>query len=178
MAEGQRRANIPSTFDRLDDQFFSLGQDDSYYDDLNRLGPEVRDRVLRGLRDVALDLQLFQRALDEKVTGTSLLRSVSRATVLGQFHRMATGGVRLSRYEFSYAAPRPSRSNAPPLTLQFVVEPGSFPPTNIHVLIGRNIDVSRPRPTSSLAKINKIVANLRKRLRLSCSLWQNTLRGT
>jgi energy-coupling factor transporter ATP-binding protein EcfA2 len=138
MGENQRRPNIPNHFDRLDDQFFSLGQDDSYYDDQNGLGPDIRDRVLHGLRDVALDPQLFARALAEKVTGTSLLRSVSRATVLGQFHRMATGGLRLSRYQFSYTAPLPLRANFAPLTLHFMVEPESFPPTNIHVLIGRN----------------------------------------
>jgi hypothetical protein len=135
MEEGQRRAAIPDTFDNLDERFFSLGQDDSYYDDLNRLGPQIRDRVLRALRDLALDPDLFQRALGEKVTGGSLLRSVTPATVQGQFHRMAHGGVRLSRYEFSYTAPKAARSRAEPVTLSFVVEPESQPPTNIHVLI-------------------------------------------
>ncbi|WOH57767.1 AAA family ATPase [Bradyrhizobium sp. BWC-3-1] len=138
MAENQRRPDIPTSFDELDQRFFSLGQDDSYYDDLNNLGPEMRDRILHGLRDVALDPELFERALDEKVTGTSLLRSVSPATVRGQFHRMARGGVRLTRYEFSYTAPRPTSRRINPLTLAFVVEPESQPPTNIHVLIGRN----------------------------------------
>ncbi len=136
MDDGQRRANIPDSFNELDERFFSLGQDDSYYGNLNKLSPEVRDRVLRGLRDLARDPDLFERALREKVTGTSLLRSVSRATVLGQFHRMALGGARLSRYEFSYTAPGSAR--AKPISLSFVVDPESNPPTNIHVLIGRN----------------------------------------
>jgi energy-coupling factor transporter ATP-binding protein EcfA2 len=68
----------------------------------------------------------------------SLLRSVTPATVRGQFHRIARGGARLSRYEFSYTAPKPPRSRAEPVTLSFEVEPESQPPTNIHVLIGRN----------------------------------------
>jgi len=92
MAEDQRRPRIPDDFDALDERFFSLGQDDSYYHDLNRLGGAIRDRVLRGLRDVALDNDLFERALAEAVTGTSLLRSVTRSTVTGQFRRMAVGG--------------------------------------------------------------------------------------
>ncbi|KAA0688203.1 AAA family ATPase [Azospirillum brasilense] len=138
MADEQRRPDIPKRFDQLDERFFSLGQDDSYYDHLNELGPNVRDKVLCGIRDVALDLELFERALKEKVTGTSLLRSVSHATVRGQFHRMACGGVRLSRYEFSYTAPKQSRGHINPMALAFVVEPESYPPTNIHVLIGRN----------------------------------------
>jgi len=137
MAEDQRRAQLPDRFDTLDDRFFSLGQDDSYYDALNALGAATRDRVLRALRDVALDPDLFERALAEKVTGTSLLRSVDRSTVIGQFHRMAQGGARLTSYEFSYTARRRSR-RVEPLSLSFTVAPESYPPTNVHVLIGRN----------------------------------------
>jgi len=138
MEFGPRRAAVPETFDELDERFFSLGQDDSYYENLNALGPELRDIVLRGLRDMALDQELFKRALPEKVTGMSLLRTVTPATVQGQFRRLARGEARLSRYEFSYTAPKPTRSRAEPVTLSFTVEPESHPPTNIHVLIGRN----------------------------------------
>ncbi|WP_315812465.1 AAA family ATPase [Bradyrhizobium sp. SZCCHNR2028] len=137
MADGQRRPDMPETFNSLDERFFSLGQDDSYYDYLNRLGGPTRDRVLRGLRDLALDNDLFERAVNEDVTGTSLLRSVARSTVTGQFHRMALGGVRLTDYEFSYTARQHTRRSNP-LTLSFKVTPESFPPTNVHVLIGRN----------------------------------------
>ncbi len=138
MAEGQRRAEIPETFDALDERFFSIGQDDSYYEELNKLGAETRDKVLRGLRDMALVPELFERAREEKVTGVSLLRSVTPGTILGQFGRMARGGVRLSCYEFGYTAPKPARTRVAPVRLSFVVEPESQPPTNIHVLIGRN----------------------------------------
>jgi len=137
MMEDQRRPDIPDKFDKLDDRFFSLGQDDSYYSALNKLGAEMRDKILHALRDVALDLELFERALDEKVMGTSLLRSVDRSTVIGQFHRMAHGGARLTAYEFSYTA-RQRSNNVNALKLDFSVVPESYPPTNIHVLIGRN----------------------------------------
>lgn len=138
MTEGQRRPNIPEEFNELDEEFFSLGQDDSYYEKLNELGPEIRDQILRGLRDVAIDRERFGRALDEKVTGVSLLRSVHKKTVETQYSRLARGGARLSRYEFTYTAPKVGRSRAAPVTLSFVVEPESILPTNIHVLIGRN----------------------------------------
>jgi hypothetical protein len=62
---------------------------------------------------------------------------VDRSTVTGQFHRMALGGVRLTSYEFSYTARRRSR-RVEPLSLTFTVSPESYPPTNVHVLIGRN----------------------------------------
>jgi ABC-type multidrug transport system ATPase subunit len=138
MKEDQRRAGIPKEFDRLGEEFFSLGQDDSYYEMLNDLGPEPRDRILRALKDVALDQDHYQRALDEKVTGVSLLRSVTRATVQGQFSRLARGGARLSRYEFNYTAPKSGRAKSHPVKLSFVVQPESMPPTNVHILIGRN----------------------------------------
>ena len=64
--------------------------------------------------------ELFERALAEKVTGTSLLRSVPPSTVSAQFHRMALGGARLTEYEFSYTAPRRSRL-VEPLSLSFTV---------------------------------------------------------
>jgi predicted ATPase len=138
MRSRQRRAAFEQEFEQLDERFFSLGQDNSYYEHLNSLGTDIRDRVLRGLRDVASDLELFERALKEKVTGVSLLRSVTPATVRGQFHRLAQGGVRLSRYEFRYRAPGTPKTRFPPVSLSFEVEPESHPPTNIHVLIGRN----------------------------------------
>lgn len=138
MRKTQSRPNLDNEFDALDERFFSLGQDDSYYEHLHLLDEEVRNRILVGLRDVAFDLEIFEQALNEKVTGVSLLRFVSMATVRGQFHRLARGGARLTRYSFRYDSPGTSRTNFPPVQLSFDVEPDSEPPTNIHVLIGRN----------------------------------------
>lgn len=133
------RANVPGTFDQLDDAFFSLGQDTGYYETLNELGAEVRDQILEGLNDVAVDLERFASILKETVTGESLLRSVARSTVQGQFNRMSRGGARLTRYKFSYTAPPGTRnSDGGAVTLSFAVKPESMPPSNIHVLIGRN----------------------------------------
>lgn len=140
MIKDQRRAHIPVEFEQLGEEFFSLGQDDSYYENLNKLGQEFREQVLSGLHDVTLDRDLLMRALEEDVMKTSLLRSVSLATVNGQFHRLARGGVRLSQYEFKYTymPKKEGRLKSSPVTLSFIVEPESMPPTNIHVLIGRN----------------------------------------
>lgn len=134
MQEEQRHPNLPNSFEKLDDSFFSLGQDDNYYENLSRLGADLRVNILDSLRDVAYDASLFQRALKEKVTGVSLLRSVSRETVAGQFHRMAHGGARLDKYRFAFKPAKASDEES----LSFFVFPESQPPTNIHVLIGRN----------------------------------------
>ena len=50
MVEGQKRPDLPDRFDQLDDRFFSLGQSDSYYHDVNKLGAVTRDNVLSGPR--------------------------------------------------------------------------------------------------------------------------------
>ncbi|GII34140.1 AAA family ATPase [Planotetraspora mira] len=138
MQPPQRRPSLAENFPQLGENYFSLGQDDSYYERLNTLGEEIRDEILRSLRDVALDEQRFDRARNEHVTGTSLLRFVPPATVTGQFRRLARGGARLSQYHFKYTAPNATRSIKHTVSLSFDVKPESEPPTNIHVLIGRN----------------------------------------
>jgi hypothetical protein len=138
MGPGPARTDLPQIFEALPASHFSLGQDGDYYERLNALGDSVRDDVLVGLRDIASDLDLLEGALSESVTGVSLLRSVSVASVRGQFHRLAQGGARLSSYNFSYILPPGSGTTIQSAALSFAVEPESQPPTNIHVLIGRN----------------------------------------
>jgi predicted ATPase len=138
MKKGQRSPTVPGEFNSLESSFFSLGQDDSYYRNLDAHGEQIREKILFGLQDLAINIDVFGRALEERVTGVSLLRSVTQSSVRGQFQRMARGGARLSKYEFSYTAPSNRRGNPTPVSLSFEVEPESQPPTNIHVLIGRN----------------------------------------
>lgn len=139
MKPKQRRPDLPKTFEQLDLDFFSLGQDDSYYERLNEVGPELRDAILGAINDLAYaDSDTFHKALNERVTQTSILRSVSKTTVRDQFRRIARGGARLSRYHFEYAAAPSNKYRKPSLRFTFDVEPNSQPPTNIHVIIGRN----------------------------------------
>jgi hypothetical protein len=138
MVESQDRPSIEQTFDEIGDSFFSVGQDDSYYTKLNELGYQLRERILSGLNDLAIKPELFTRALQEEVTSESLLRSVTQSTVSGQFRRLARGGERLTRYSVRYQLPSVSYRPGGTPTLSFDVFPESEPPTNIHVLIGRN----------------------------------------
>lgn len=132
----QRRADLPETFEHLDGRFFSIGQDASYYEELNRLGVGTRTTVLTVLNDMAFKEEIFEKALEEEVTTSSLLRSVSRKTVTGQFRRLANGGARVTQFSFDFRPP--SQAADKDLKLTFNVFPESQPPTNIHVLIGRN----------------------------------------
>lgn len=138
MEDGPARTDLPATFERLDDEYFSLGQGDSYYEALNELTPWIKEAILSNLHDVAFDLDLWKRARVETVTSISLLRSFTRKSVEGQFRRLVQGGARLTEYDFTYVAPKRVTGAPGRLKLSFLVKPESYPPTNIHVLIGRN----------------------------------------
>lgn len=131
---GERKPELAEEFTALSTRYFSVGQDDSYYETLNELGDEFRVGILSGLRDIAYDEKARAIALEERVTTTSLLRSVTMKTVEDQFARMAHGGKRLTPYKFTFIP----KSDEPKPKLEFSVVPGSRPPSNIHVLIGRN----------------------------------------
>lgn len=135
---GHRKPKVPSTFDHLADDFFSVGQNDDYYANLGALGDTVREQILTCLRDVAWDKERWEWAKDEEVMGESLLRSVTQSTVIGQFRRMAYGDARVTPYDFAYSPPKRMGDGTPPFTLDFSVDPESPIPTNVHVLIGKN----------------------------------------
>lgn len=125
---------LPAQFDMLDSSFFSLGQDESFYQEIveNVSGGTA---FLRAIGDVALSSELFDRVSELEVMQESLLRNVSLASVRGQFSRILHGGARHRGFDISYTEPVMTGGDP---TLRFVVEPGSAPPSNIHVLIGRN----------------------------------------
>ncbi|MBD8882347.1 ATP-binding protein [Rhodanobacter sp. 7MK24] len=135
-AEGERAPSLLPTFDRLDDRFFSVGQGEDYYATLNQLAPTLRQRVLEGLNDCAFNLLIFDAHLDEYVMGESLLRDVRAANVRGRLNRLSRGDAQLTEFRFNYTLPHPA--DVPTATLTFEVVPESHPPTNVHVLIGRN----------------------------------------
>lgn len=132
------RPDIPEEFEALDERFFSLGQDADYYEGVVKLGPDLAQALMTSLRDVVADLDLYRRAKHEDVMGVSLMRFVNERTLTGQFHRILGGGARLTEYEFRYSGPEQIDAASDPIELSFHVQPLATPPTNIHVLIGRN----------------------------------------
>lgn len=127
---------LPASFMALGAGQFSLGQEREYYERLRDLDGELGQMVLAALNDIALDENLFERALEEQVTTVSLFRNITSGTVLGQFRRIAWGGAALTSYDFRYLYPE--RDGGEQTELEFQIEPGSMPPSNIHVLIGSN----------------------------------------
>lgn len=130
-----RSTGLSGLFMQVPDDYFSVGQDEDYYTALRKLPHGVGEGILRALRDFAFDNEIFARARQENVTQTSLLRQVSAAAVVGHLHRVAHGLTPLTEYRFSYELPH---AGGDARKLDFTVLPDSYPPTNLHVVIGRN----------------------------------------
>lgn len=135
--EGERHLSVGDKFTQIGSDFFSMGTDVEYYELLGDLGEELRNIILTGLNDIAYDTDLYERAIQEEVTKISFLRDVSETTITGQFRRLAFGGSRLTDYDFKFITV-PDNTEDNYYELSFSVEPYSNPPSNIHVLIGRN----------------------------------------
>ncbi len=132
------RTQLPPTFPALDGNWFSMGQSENYYETLNTLGHQYRDRFLAALQDCARDLTLLDRHAGEEVLGRSLLRDIDSDRVRNRFHRLALGDAALTGFSFSFEFPADPRAVDEPPTITFRVTPASHPPSNIHVVIGRN----------------------------------------
>lgn len=130
--------HLPKEFTGLGENFFSLGRNESYYENLTKLGDSKRDEILSALHDVAFDLDLFHIHKHEHAMQSSLMRDTTDFTVKYQLSRMAHGGDRLTEYHFAYSLNPNCVFDNFQNTIDFDVKPNSNPPTNIHVLIGRN----------------------------------------
>lgn len=147
--ENTRAPQPPVVFPTLPDDFFSVGQDETYYEALNALPGNLRLVVLESLRDFAYDLEIFNRVSNEPVTTGSLLRGIQVSNVVNRFHRLSRGDATLTPFQFQYIYPHLLNTDAEQAILvdqvnperpilEFRVRPNSVPPTNVHVLIGRN----------------------------------------
>jgi ABC-type branched-subunit amino acid transport system ATPase component len=129
---------VPKSFTELAEDFFSLGQDENYYEQLGAFDDKLRQAITSGLHDLVASPQLWDKVADEPVMDDSLTRGIRMKTIRDQFRRLLDGGARLSPYNFSYAYPKRTHSDGTPNKLTFEVSPESSPPSNIHILIGRN----------------------------------------
>lgn len=130
---GKRRVSLPSSFDELDKKYFSLGQNENYYELINTLPEEYKEKILIGLRDCAYDLSILKDNENEDSLHESLLRSVSIKNVKNKYNRLTRGALQPTRYHFKYTLPEQDH-----ISIEFDINPLVEPSTNVHVIIGRN----------------------------------------
>lgn len=134
---GWTRDKIPEQFENLEKQFFSLGQEAEYYQNIReKLSPELGKLLLTGLRDVVNNDTLLESVKDTSVFNSSLLRTVSMSAIHEQYKRILSGDAVLTKFHFSYKKQK-NELNAG-VELDFNIAPYLKPSTNIHILIGRN----------------------------------------
>ena len=129
------RVNVPTEFERLDPDFCSLGTDRDYYAAIAKIQNPLKREFLEGLRDCVKNRNLWAIFQKQKAMETSLLRSVSIRDVELTFPKVLAGHSNLTSYAFKY---RVQEGSIGADFCDFHVEPDSRPPTNIHVLVGRN----------------------------------------
>ena len=122
---------IDDEFEALDPGYGSLGQDQSYYETLLELSEPVRIAILGALRDVVWNEEIRAELRDDHAYETSLARSVGDA----RFNKQRTiiqEQSDLTAFNFVYRFPKGNEE------IVVRVDPDSIPPSNIHVVIGRN----------------------------------------
>jgi predicted ATPase len=135
--KGWTEEQIPEQFEVLPEHFYSLGQDADYYENLIKcLSQEMAVNVLTALGDVVHDPSRLQIAQNENAFKVSLLRSVNRTSIENQFRRILRHEAQLTEYNFFYQKDANERYSG--IRIEFSVEPNTKPPSNIHILIGRN----------------------------------------
>ncbi|OMI89100.1 hypothetical protein BSZ07_13570 [Streptomyces sp. M1013] len=131
------RDQLDDEFERLPQGYFSLGVDDSYYENLNDLPNASRHNILRGLNDLAYNTQLWRRVRHSPVLKNSVMRGVeNREAELDRLAKIAYGRARTVQYEWHFEVKPIGASNS--IDLCFNVDPHSDPPSNVYALIGRN----------------------------------------
>lgn len=115
----------------LTEDFYSLGQSVDYYKKIIEYYGERSIEVYKAMNDLAFDFDHFSQLYSEHEPCliNSLMRDFHYSSV-EQFHRVSVGDAELTKYDFKFSF---NESH-----LEFKVDPEHNPPSNIHVLIGRN----------------------------------------
>lgn len=138
MKSGTDGAHLPKgVFSKLEPGHLSLGQDLAYYSDFRKKAPDVAERALEALNDVALRQTLAHEFEHEHIFKNSLLRTNEARTAF-HFGRAAFFGKTIpSRFSFSYIYNRHGAETAP-LIARFRFARDKVLPWRICAIIGKN----------------------------------------
>jgi len=134
--ETETHEKLPDRFERLDNEFFSLGLGVDFYRNMASLPNHLHAKILPALRDIVVDPGIIEDIKEEKVLRTSFLRSVSLSVIKGQYARVLKGELELTDFKFKFVRPDTERLGSIYLDIDVTVD--STPRTNIHAVIGRN----------------------------------------
>lgn len=120
-------------YQKLAENFFSVGLDYDYYLKIKSLGNETRELILSSLNDISYEPDIYQKYHLEDVMQLALLRGVREGDILGRFHTVANGYAEPTDHDFRVVIGNNNKQE-----LEFKTTPNSLLPTNLHAIIGRN----------------------------------------
>lgn len=136
---------MEETFETLDPDYASLGQGQEYYENLLALEDETRFAILNNLRDLMWSPVVRASVRDERAYVTSLTRSVGEKR-FAKLDSIVHHDPELTPFNFTYLFPDSTEK------IGFSVTPHSLPPSNIHVVVGRN-GVGKTRLLTSISSL-------------------------
>lgn len=136
---------MPESFNELSDEYCSLGWDQNYYEEIMGFFKSNYSNIFKSLKDCVFNQNIYDSFKDEYAMKKSLLRKITTQNIQITFKNIINKDASQTPYKFEFQL---KNTNA---KLGISVIPNSMPPTNIHVLIGRN-GVGKTRLLSGIAE--------------------------
>lgn len=157
---------LEKSFSFLSDAFFSLGQGPEFYKKISAFPSDLGRKILSSLNDIVMQPDLIDGLKEEQVFSVSFLRNVSVSVVMGKYARVFEGKPELTDFKFKFK--RPETASYGNVELNFDVEVGSIPSTNIHALIGRN-------GVGKTTLLNEMISSITDRENATAKFYQESL---
>ncbi|RAN48596.1 ATPase AAA [Herbaspirillum rubrisubalbicans] len=131
-----KSTQLPSEFTKLEDGFFSLGQDEDYYANIRNNLPKTHLKVLGALNDVVVKPQLLDEIETSSGFRNSLIRFNEAKICLRDGLAILENRPRTKGYEFQYTGEIPGAAAG--VVIQVDLQPEDPVPGRILAIIGRN----------------------------------------
>ncbi|GAB3090133.1 AAA family ATPase [Cupriavidus yeoncheonensis] len=137
LQRGATNTKLPDKFNKLGGDFFSLGQDKTYYEEMLANFPKSHRRVLEALNDVVVKPQLLEEIETTSGYRNSLIRFNDAKIALRDGQAILDGQPREEEgYKFRYAGSIPGA--AAPVSIDVSLQPEGEVPGRVFAIIGRN----------------------------------------
>lgn len=124
------------SIDQLSENFCSLGQEISYYRNLQELIPFEYNKILKRMNDIAVNSILREKFINEKGVQSSLLRFSGAVKALYEAHNFLEQIQEEQDISFEYEMNEGNGENS--IVLKFDFKRNDYLPYRINVIIGKN----------------------------------------
>lgn len=134
LQKNKKTTILPSIFEKLSEEFCSLGASMDYYDKVSSLGKVVYDNIFNSLNDVAMNEDIKKEFETLEGFSNSLLRNGSNA--LRNAKDYIENNLLKTKYTFTYATKLENAENSHKVDFSFFRDDGL--PYRVSAIIGKN----------------------------------------